>query len=147
MFHALKIIGCLILSVVAAQAGPAAQQASREQNSKFSGKASYYSLGQKTASGAAFDPTQLTAAHRTLPFGTRLRVTDPKTGKSVIVTVNDRGPFVGKRVVDVSLAAARVLGMIERGVMDIVAEIATLPVLVEAVTASAPLRADVPAYD
>jgi rare lipoprotein A len=57
----------------------------------------------------------LTCAHRTAPFGTRLRVTDLETGRTVVVVVNDRGPFVRGRVVDVSLAAARKLGMVERG--------------------------------
>jgi rare lipoprotein A (peptidoglycan hydrolase) len=146
MFRAFTTIACLILSGIATQAAALAGERPTHER-KFSGKASYYSHGQKTASGVAFDPTQLTAAHRTLPFGTRIRVTNPKTGKTVIVTVNDRGPFVGKRVIDVSLAAARLLGMVERGVMDIVAEIATAPVPVGAVAASEPLRADGPAYD
>ncbi|HTH34552.1 MAG TPA: septal ring lytic transglycosylase RlpA family protein, partial [Xanthobacteraceae bacterium] len=68
-----------------------------------------------TASGEAFNPQELTAAHPSLPFGTRLRVTDVSTGRSVIVRVNDRGPFVHGRAVDVSYSAAASLGMIERG--------------------------------
>jgi rare lipoprotein A len=89
----------------------------------FSGMAAYYSQSSRVASGGRFDPTLLTAAHRTLPFGTRVRVTDPKTGRSVIVTVNDRGPFNKGRVIDVSLAAARVLGMIGRGIIYVKAEV------------------------
>jgi rare lipoprotein A len=89
----------------------------------FSGMAAYYSLSGRVADGGHFDPTLLTAAHRTLPFGTRVRVTDPKTGRSVIVTVNDRGPFNKGRVIDVSLAAARVLGMIGRGIIYVRAEV------------------------
>jgi len=65
----------------------------------------------------------LTAAHRTLPFGTRLRVTDPKTGRSVTVLINDRGPFGRRRVLDVSPSAARALGMISRGVIFVQAEV------------------------
>ena len=65
----------------------------------------------------------LTAAHRTLPFGTRVRVTDPKSGRSVTVTVNDRGPFGRHRVLDLSPSAARALGMISRGVIFIQAEV------------------------
>ncbi|MFZ2078277.1 MAG: septal ring lytic transglycosylase RlpA family protein [Xanthobacteraceae bacterium] len=65
----------------------------------------------------------LTAAHRTLPFGTRVRVTDPKSGRSVTVTVNDRGPFGRHRVLDLSSSAARALGMISRGVIFIQAEV------------------------
>jgi rare lipoprotein A (peptidoglycan hydrolase) len=87
--------------------------------SKGTGIASFYSTGAKTANGEAFDPTQLTAAHRTLPFGTKLRVTNLTTGKSVTVRVNDRGPFVDGRVVDLSYSAAQSLGMIEQGVAKV----------------------------
>jgi expansin (peptidoglycan-binding protein) len=65
----------------------------------------------------------LTAAHRTLPFGTRVRVTDPKTGHSVTVLINDRGPFGRHRVLDVSPSAARALGMMSRGVIFVQAEV------------------------
>jgi len=77
-------------------------------------KSAYYSQGRHTASGQPFDPNGLTAAHRTLPFGTRLTVTNPRTGQSVIVVVNDRGPFISGVSLDLSLAAARAIGM--RGV-------------------------------
>ncbi len=87
--------------------------------SASSGLASYYSEGTKTASGERFDPSELTAAHPSLPFGTRLHVTNVKTGRSVIVRVNDRGPFVGGRVVDVSYSAAQALGMVNSGVAQV----------------------------
>ena len=74
----------------------------------------HYWQGQHTASGQRFDPNGLTAAHRTLPFGTRLTVTNPRTGQSVIVVVNDRGPFISGVSLDLSLGAARAIGM--RGV-------------------------------
>jgi rare lipoprotein A len=83
------------------------------------GLASFYArmhTGHRTASGAAYDPAALTCAHRTAPFGARLRVTDVESGRQVVVTVNDRGPFVRGRIVDLSLAAARELGMVKRGV-------------------------------
>lgn len=86
------------------------------------GVASYYGHafhGRRTASGARYDMYAMTCAHRTAPFGTRLRVTDLENGRSVVVTVTDRGPFRRGRVVDVSLAAARALGMIERGVAQV----------------------------
>jgi rare lipoprotein A len=83
------------------------------------GLASYYSYDPKTASGEKFDPNELTAAHRTLPFGTRLRVTNVATGRSVTVRVNDRGPFVPGRVVDVSRSAAESLGMTRQGVAKV----------------------------
>jgi rare lipoprotein A len=72
--------------------------------------------GQRTASGAAFDPRALTAAHRTLPFGTRARVICLTSGRSIVVTITDRGPWVGGRVIDVSEAAAEALGFRRRGV-------------------------------
>jgi rare lipoprotein A len=79
------------------------------------GVASFYSEGTETASGEHFNPNALTAAHPNLPFGTKLRVTDVATGRSVVVRVNDRGPFVPGRVVDVSYSAAASLGIIGRG--------------------------------
>lgn len=79
------------------------------------GRASWYALTSKTASGERMNPAALTAAHRTLPFGTRLKVTHPRTGRSVIVRINDRGPFVRGRVLDLSKAAARELGFLGAG--------------------------------
>jgi len=81
--------------------------------------ASFYSHGQRTASGEKFDPRELTAAHRTLPFGTRVRVTNLTTGQSVTVRVNDRGPFVGGRAIDVSPSAAKMLGITRQGVAKV----------------------------
>jgi len=86
---------------------------------KSQGIASFYSQGTKTASGEKFDPNELTAAHPTLPFGTKLRVTNQHTGRSVTVRVNDRGPYVPGRVVDVSYSAAQELGMVGRGVAPV----------------------------
>ncbi|MGA2289235.1 MAG: septal ring lytic transglycosylase RlpA family protein [Bradyrhizobium sp.] len=83
------------------------------------GLASFYSEGTRTSSGEKFDANELTAAHPTLPFGTRLRVTNVSTGRSVTVRVNDRGPFVRGRVVDVSYSAARLLGMVGDGVAKV----------------------------
>ena len=79
------------------------------------GIASYYTKDQETASGEEFDTHELTAAHPSLPFGTRLRVTNVSTGKSVTVRVNDRGPYVPGRIVDVSYSAAEALGMVDDG--------------------------------
>ena len=83
-----------------------------------SGDASYYGdelAGNPTASGERFDPAKFTAAHRTLPLGSRVRVTNARSGESVIVRINDRGPFHGQRVIDLSKAAAREIGMLARG--------------------------------
>ena len=74
------------------------------------GMASYYWQGTRTASGARFNPGGMTAAHKTLPFGTKVLVTHVSTGRSVTVTINDRGPFVKGRIIDLSRGAARALG-------------------------------------
>jgi rare lipoprotein A len=81
--------------------------------------ASFYGEDTQTASGEKFNPNELTAAHPTLPFGTRLRVTNITNGRSVVVRVNDRGPFVRGRSVDVSSAAADRIGMIDQGVAKV----------------------------
>jgi len=90
-----------------------------EAHPASSGVASFYSEGQETANGEQFNPNELTAAHPSLPFGTRLRVTNVSTGRSVMVRVNDRGPYVRGRVVDVSYSAARALGMLHAGVANV----------------------------
>jgi len=82
------------------------------------GLASFYS-DTETASGEKFDKNELTAAHPTLPFGTKLRVTDVSSGRFVTVRVNDRGPFVRGRVVDISPSAAEALGMVDKGVTNV----------------------------
>ena len=82
------------------------------------GHASYYGnelAGNRTANGERFNPQAMTAAHRTLPFGTKLRVTNLSNGKSVVVRINDRGPFVKKRLIDLSLASARKISMVSAG--------------------------------
>jgi rare lipoprotein A len=79
-----------------------------------SGRAAYYG-GGRTASGERSGPNELTAAHRTLPFGTRVLVTNLRNGRSVIVRINDRGPYGRGRIIDVSIAAARELRMIGSG--------------------------------
>lgn len=83
------------------------------------GIASFYTEGTKTASGERFNTHDLTAAHPTLPFGTRLRVTNVATGRAVTVRVNDRGPYVQGRVVDVSYSAADALGMVGKGLANV----------------------------
>ena len=82
------------------------------------GMASFFAAemaGRRTANGETCDPATLTAAHRTLPFGTKLRVTNPANGKSVVVRINDRGPFARGRVIDLSRAAAAEIGLVQRG--------------------------------
>lgn len=79
------------------------------------GTASWYALHSKTASGERMNPAAMTAAHRSLPFGTRIKVTNQRNGKAVLVRVNDRGPFVKGRVLDLSKAAAAALGFVGSG--------------------------------
>ena len=83
------------------------------------GKASYYQTGKTTANGEHFNPNGMTAAHKTLPFGTRLLVTNVATGKSVVVRVNDRGPFIRGRVLDLARGAAAAIGMIPAGTASV----------------------------
>ena len=79
------------------------------------GSASWYALTSKTASGERMNPAAMTAAHRGLPFGAKVRVTNKKNGRSVVVRINDRGPFAKGRIIDLSKAAAGKLGFINRG--------------------------------
>lgn len=102
LFTAAAVAG-LVLS---ASVTPAAAQC---------GRASWYALHSRTASGERMNPSALTAAHRSLPFGTRLKVTNKKNGKSVVVRINDRGPFIKGRMLDLSKGAASRLGFIQSG--------------------------------
>ena len=87
------------------------------------GVASYYWQGQRVASGGWFDPNAMTAAHKTLPFGTRVRVTHLGNGRSVEVKINDRGPFIAGRIIDLSKGAAGVIGMTAQGVARVAVEV------------------------
>ena len=98
---------------------PAPRRDAADTNTASHGVASYYTEGTKTASGEKFNTLELTAAHPTLPFGTKLRVTNVASGRSVTVRVNDRGPYVQGRVVDVSYSAADALGMVGKGVAKV----------------------------
>ncbi len=92
------------------------------KNCEQTGIASYYGgkfIGRPTASGEIFDATKLTAAHKTLPFGTMVKVTNLSNHKSVIVRVNDRGPFVAGRIIDLSEAAAKKIDMIQVGLQKV----------------------------
>ncbi len=97
---------------------PAEPVPEASESSIGTGDASFYGqelAGNRTASGEIFDPERLTAAHRTLPLGSQVRVTNSRNGESVVVRINDRGPFHGNRVIDLSTAAARTIGLIRSG--------------------------------
>ena len=92
------------------------------------GGASFYGFndgfhGRQTANGEIFNTNKMTAAHKTLPFGSQVRVTDKDTGRSVIVRINDRGPYVHGRIIDLSYAAAKKLGMVQKGVARVKIEV------------------------
>jgi rare lipoprotein A len=90
------------------------------------GVASYYGYdgsGNRTATGERFNPEGMTAAHRSLPFGTRVRVTNTRNGRSVVVRINDRGPYIRGRIIDISVGAARILGMMGSGVAPVRIEV------------------------
>jgi rare lipoprotein A len=120
------ILSCLIAAAVAIalSATPARADQDTRVNAKV-GNASWYGHefgNRRTASGERFDPTDLTGAHRTLPLGTRVRVTNLRNGRSVLLTITDRGPFRRLREIDVSLGAARLLGMVQRGIERVLIE-------------------------
>ncbi len=103
-------------AVAAVALAPALTLAVNEAAAKGGcGSASWYALTSRTASGERMNPALLTAAHRTLPFGTKVKVTNQNNGRAVVVRINDRGPFIKGRVIDLSKAAAREIGMIQSG--------------------------------
>jgi rare lipoprotein A len=108
-----------------------ATRASVQPGTTEGGYASYYSdslAGETTANGESYDPSELTAAHRTLPFGTHVRVRRVDTGREVSVRINDRGPFAGRsRVIDLSRAAATALQMLRAGVVEVELEVLSVP--------------------
>lgn len=117
---AAAVLGLTACAHPAARHGPSEEAPGREV-----GLASYYSRsleGERTASGERYDGREMTCAHRTFPFGAVLRVTDLSSGRSVLVRVTDRGPYARGRVIDLSWAAARALGILERGVARVQVE-------------------------
>jgi len=113
LFVSLSSTGCTLLT-------------GHKQQGTMLMRTSYYSSalsGRRTANGERYNPHELTAAHRTLPFGTRLRLVYPRTGRAIVVRVNDRGPAIRGRDLDVSLLAARRLGMVRGGVVNLYADI------------------------
>ena len=106
-------------STMAVQREPPVGSVKQALQRSGDGLASFYGSPQQTANGEQFNPRALTAAHRTLPFGTKVRVTNVRSGRTVTVRINDRGPFVPGRVIDLSQAAAEELGMVGRGIAKV----------------------------
>jgi rare lipoprotein A len=120
----LLVLGSILLPAATTQANVPAPAAPHHRSVQV-GRASFYHSdfdGKTTASGATFDSQLLTAAHRTLQFGTRVRVTNLVNLRSVIVTINDRGPFVSGRIIDLSHHAAAMLGFVQDGVTRVKVE-------------------------
>ena len=142
-----RIIGTILLCISITAFCAAQDQIGQNDSFRQEGVASYYGrefAGRPTASGEIFDPAQLTAAHPTLPFGTLLRVTNRNNNSQVIVRVNDRGPFVAARILDVSQGAAEILDMIGTGTAPILLEVVDSSALSEAQT-TPPQAAPTPA--
>ena len=115
--RSMKMLAATLFS--AAVLCAAATGAAEAKTGKQCGSASWYALHSRTASGEMMNPNAMTAAHRSLPFGTKIAVTNKNNGKTVVVRINDRGPFVKGRIIDVSKAAAGRLGMIGSGVAKV----------------------------
>jgi rare lipoprotein A len=116
---ALACFGC-------ASASAPVQAQTPSSSYRQSGLASYYAdkfQGRSTASGEPYDKNALTGAHRKLPFGTRVRVTNTKNGKSVVVRINDRGPYSRKRVIDLSRSAFSAIGNTKAGILSVTIEV------------------------
>jgi rare lipoprotein A len=122
-----KFAVMVCVAAVAAGSATGQSQAKPVEEAKLAGPkcggASWYALHSKTASGERMNPTHLTAAHKKLPFGTRIKVTNQGNGKSVVVRVNDRGPFIRSRVLDLSRGAASQIGMVSSGTGKVCYEI------------------------
>lgn len=123
----LILIGCASSPRFAATKSPGSGNV--KSAGALEGYASYYAdefHGRKTANGETYDMHAMTAAHRTLPFGTKVRVTNTSNGKSIVVRINDRGPFKDDRIIDVSLGAAKQIGIIGPGTVWVELEILEL---------------------
>ena len=120
------VAGAALLSITIFTVPESLAQQPLQVVDEFTGRASWYGPkfhGKETASGETFDMQELTAAHRTLPFGTRVRVINEANGKSVVVRINDRGPFGGKRIIDLSRKAAEIIGIKAKGVARVKLEV------------------------
>ncbi|HFC04994.1 MAG TPA: septal ring lytic transglycosylase RlpA family protein [Rhizobiales bacterium] len=109
-----RIIAAVVIGTAVVASAQLAQSAVRKV-----GVASWYKMGKITANGERFNPNGLTAAHRYLPFGTVVRVTNLRNGRKVVVRINDRGPFVKNRIIDLAYGAARRIGLNRSGIAKV----------------------------
>jgi rare lipoprotein A len=119
----LLLTACVEQPSVAPKTLIAQEVVKTKPNTAQIGLASYYTMGKVTANGERYDYNKVSAAHKTLPFNTKVKVTDLSTHKSIVVRINDRGPFIKGRVIDLSLGAAKKLGIIGRGVAKVKVEV------------------------
>ncbi len=125
-FSGFVVTALTVIVLTASLAGAAEHRRRPQSRWRQVTHASWYGSefrGRQTADGSNFDPRRLTAAHRTLRFGTKVRVTELRTGKSVVVEINDRGPYIEGRGIDLSRAAARSLGIVNRGIARVAIEL------------------------
>jgi rare lipoprotein A len=131
LFKKVSQISSIIASVVVLTVFPGCSSVQYNGNSQLIGyteygQASYYAMKyqfSKTASGEYFNQLSLTGAHRTLPFGTNIKVTNLKNNRSVVVRVNDRGPFIAGRIIDLSRSAFSEIGNTDSGILDVKIEV------------------------
>jgi rare lipoprotein A len=138
------VMGCAVAGLIALSAKTEARSSASVQPPRASavpeekpetGEASWYGeefQGNETANGETYDLNGLTAAHPTLPFGTTVRVTNLKNSKNILLRINDRGPYIGRRLIDVSKAAAKRLGFIYSGTTRVRVEVVARPILLSA---------------
>lgn len=123
----ITIASCLLFASCAMTKEANATPTKKETPAEQHGRASWYSIrtngGTKTASGKTLSDHALTAAHKTLPMGTKVRVTNKNNGKSEIVTITDRGPYIHGRIIDVTIGTAKRLGFAERGIAPVKIEV------------------------
>jgi len=128
--HSFAVAAAMLVTAVPAVSADRPDPLHARTGAVQQGPVSWYGpgfAGRKTASGERFDPRELTMAHRTLPLGTKVKVINPRNDRSVVVRVNDRGPYKGGRVADLSRAAAERIGMVDAGVIEARLQVLALP--------------------
>ena len=127
------VVGSALLLAASAEAGSKIKQ---------EGMASWYNMGKRTANGERYDPMGITAAHPSLPFDTNVSVTNPSSGDSVVVRINDRGPFTGGRIIDLSHGAAQAIKLTQAGVAKVRIEVLGAAAATEAAVTEAAATAE-----
>jgi len=114
-------VGATVIALTQ-ETGPQSRSSSQVSR-RYISTASWYRHGRITANGERYDPRNLTAAHKTLPFNTLVRLTNPETNSTVVVRINDRGPYIRGREFDLSMRSAQILGFVDKGVTRLIVEV------------------------